>query len=123
MASYSRKSCSSCGLRRPQPEMLRREITPMSVRGQPLPPRMKWFCHHCAPPSCLEIQQAKRAQEKAEKDAAIYHEKKRQWQVEQERRRVANLEKLNSALKNTASWTNCKISLQVLIVKSIRLVI
>ncbi|MEH6642800.1 hypothetical protein [Vreelandella glaciei] len=99
MASYSRKACSSCGLRLPQPEMFRREVTPMSIRGHPLPARMKWFCNHCVPPSFLEIQRAELEQAKADNDAAIYNDKKRQWQVEQERRRLANLAKRKEAVK------------------------
>ena len=93
MVSYSRKSCSSCGIRLPQPEMCRRAVTPTSVRGHPLPSRLKWFCHHCAPPSFFDIQRAKREQERSDKDAAIYNEKKREWQAEQERRRLSNLAK------------------------------
>lgn len=99
MASYSRKACSSCGLRLPQPEMFRREVTPMSIRGHPLPARMKWFCNHCVPPSFLEIQRAELEHAKVDNDAAIYNEKKRQWQVEQERRRLANLTKRKEAVK------------------------
>jgi hypothetical protein len=99
MASYSRKSCSSCAILLPQPEMCRREVTPMSVRGHPLPSRMKWFCHHCAPPNFHDIQRAEYEQAKVDKDAAIYNEKKRLWQEEQERRRLANLAKRKEAAK------------------------
>tara|TARA_R110002020_G_scaffold26307_8_gene84986 strand:+ start:11217 stop:11603 length:387 start_codon:yes stop_codon:yes gene_type:complete len=60
---------------------------------------MKWFCDHCAPPSFLEIQRTEREQVKADKYAAIYKERKRQWQLEQERRRLANLAKRKEAVK------------------------
>lgn len=95
MATYARKTCSDCGIMLPQPEMLRREVTPTGVRGNALSPRLKWFCVHCAPPTLEEWRQESyerdRAYERAfrEKDAVG----KLAWREEQERRRLANLAK------------------------------
>lgn len=96
MASYARKTCSSCGIRLPQPEMCERMVTPTSVRGVPLSPRLKWFCRRCAPPSPWEQMTRKMEQEKIAKQDAIYNEKKKLWQEEQEQRRLANQAKRHS---------------------------
>lgn len=93
MTSYARKTCSNCGIQLPQPEMLQRDVTPLGVRGNPLPTRQKWFCAQCAPRTSedlwRDIRQREAAVEKAfrEKDNV----NKRIWREEQERRRLANL--------------------------------
>lgn len=96
MALYARKACSNCGIMLPQPQMCQRDVTPTDVRGNPLPPRPKWFCGDCAPPSAEEIRWSKFAealelerQRKAKADQVSYSLKKLKWREEEERRRLA----------------------------------
>lgn len=108
MASYARKTCSACGLRMPQPEMRGRLVSPISVRGTPLPPRMKWFCSSCDEKELQKLLEELKLQSLAkEKYAAelrqqkeVYDNKKKRWQEEQEQRRLENIEKRRSDAKD-----------------------
>lgn len=93
MAAYARKACSNCGILLPQPEMLQREVTPLGVRGNALPSRLKWFCSLCAPPTAEEIWRDNFQREKAIEEAARERDrpKRQAWREEQERRRLANV--------------------------------
>lgn len=100
MAEYAKRTCYGCGIRLPQPQMQRLEIERTGVRGNSLPTRPEWICERCFPRFRMRSplyrymaqREAERA-ERAEREKASYEAGKLAWAEEQERRRIANLER------------------------------
>lgn len=47
MAVYAKRTCRDCGIKLPQPEMLRTLDHPVGINGNPLSPREVWVCRLC----------------------------------------------------------------------------
>ena len=90
MATYAKRTCSDCGIRLPQPNMLQLQVSQRGVNGNWLAPRDKWFCLSCVTKrGALQQNLWQESKLRAEKE---HHAKKKQeWALEQEKRRQQNI--------------------------------
>lgn len=97
MAEYAKRTCHSCGIRLPQPQMRRLTIEPIGVRGNLLAAREVWICDRCFPQWKLKDPYYRMLAEhdarRIDAENKKYADGKRLWAEEQERRRLANIER------------------------------
>ena len=94
MAQYARRVCFECGLMLPQPEMQAVEVQRIGASGRVLSTRDKWMCPSCWEAYCqVHFSHERRVTRQLAEDDAKTREGKKRWAEEQERRRLANMDK------------------------------